>query len=523
MMNKRLLFAGLIILLAGIVAGVFAAARPTTPLPLLTNTPGPTNTATIVVAAANPTATLTPTSPATPTVTTFAPRITLRPTYTRTPTPVPTVVSPTPTIPVGFPSALTTRQPTLAVLNEYLTHRSFTFFTTDYLSPDPIRSNWWVGSLEALSEQAEIFYVDVNGDEELDLTISERVPPYVTTRGYLFIMLWAEDHYLEPFIVGGSSIYGSPLQRLTFEDWTGDSTPEIVFDQATNRGGTGYLYEVWVKYVVYCESTCSIAWYNQLIFRRQVYTATSYSINYIEHSNDALGHPSISVISEGFSPPLVWEPAISGERSAYHIIRDKTQSTWVWNGAEFLFVNEIVLEKGKEIVSQSVLTATHSSGIQAFITVAPYEDKPEVIIDQCALVISDVAIGEPFVCDSNFTQVFWQDVTNDSHEELVVISYALNEQRLQAYQWDGTNVWLIADVTGTTIESDLYGVRLENLDEDAALEIRVGNIERVSSNCKVYEADSEHPYEDCWYAELVFFDTWYDWNGATYVDRGRVP
>lgn len=46
---------------------------------------------------------------------------------------------------------------------------------------------------------------------------------------------------------------------------------------------------------------CSIAWYNQLIFRRQVYTATSYSINYIEHSNDALGDPSISVISEGLS------------------------------------------------------------------------------------------------------------------------------------------------------------------------------------------------------------------------------
>lgn len=74
-------------------------------------------------------------------------------------------------------------------------------------------------------------------------------------------------------------------------------------------------------------------------------------------------------------------------------------------------------------------------GVQAFITVAPYEDKPEVIIDQCALVISDVAIGEPFGCDSrNFTAGFWQDVANDSHEELVVISYALNEQRLQAYQ-----------------------------------------------------------------------------------------
>lgn len=96
--------------------------------------------------------------------------------------------------------------------------------------------------------------MDVNGDQELDLTISERVPPYVTTRGYLFIMLWAEDHYLEPFIVGVLSIYGSPLQRLTFEDWTGDPHQRL-FLIRQQIGRTGYLYEVWVKYVVYCVST----------------------------------------------------------------------------------------------------------------------------------------------------------------------------------------------------------------------------------------------------------------------------
>lgn len=80
-----------------------------TPLPLLTNTPGRLNKyGDDCGCGREPTAHLdTPIIlPATPTVTTFAPRITLRPTYTRTPTPVPTVVSPTPTIPVGFPSAL---------------------------------------------------------------------------------------------------------------------------------------------------------------------------------------------------------------------------------------------------------------------------------------------------------------------------------------------------------------------------------------------------------------------------------
>lgn len=73
------------------------------------------------------------------------------------------------------------------------------------------------------------------------------------------------------------------------------------------------------------------------------------------------------------------------------------------------------------------------------------------------------------------------------------------------------------------VKSPIYGTRLENIDDDNALEILAGNYELAGSNCKIADLPFLGPTEDCWYAELNFYDTVYDWDGTTYVDRGRVP
>lgn len=179
-------------------------------------------------------------------------------------------------------------------------------------------------------------------------------------------------------------------------------------------------------------------------------------------------------------------------------------------------------DKEYSIYYQPKLAATSQSGNQATLSITT-EDR-EKGRSKCTLSINGKAMWQSFTCYQSLVWVTWQDVNQDGREDVVITYHApFAELGVLVYEWDGLDVHLIADVEGKIIQPDLYGTRLENIDDDNALEILAGNYELAGSNCKIADLPFLGPTEDCWYAELNFYDTVYDWDGTTYVDRGRVP
>lgn len=107
--------------------------------------------------------------------------------------------------------------------------------------------------------------------------------------------------------------------------------------------------------------------------------------------------------------------------------------------------------------------------------------------DICQLSVENEPIGQLFGCKENFTTVKWLDITNDEQAEIVVVALSggnpadqegnpLSEidcvhQRFLAYQWSNQTAIEIANVAGCVVKDNLYGVKLEDWDNDGQTEI----------------------------------------------------
>lgn len=328
-----------------------------------------------------------------------------------------------------------------------------------------------------------IVYEDINGDYENDLIIY----------GYhgLFILLWTGETYSQPFRIrsqwGTSAAkYGSDM-NVSFRDWTGDHVLDVIYDEGSSSGGTGFEVTVVERSIIHCvEKTCSLAWQDTLSAN-----ATDYNTGGLRRyqrtmqpMTDSSGRPALRIVDGGFSIYCCFETTSSDPVDSLDIYAS-TLSIYSWNGNEFTLSDRQVVSQKHIIDEQSSLQTTSPSGFTATIF---WRDNLGAgnANEYCQLLISGKPVGPYWGCRHKFTTVEWKDITGDRQDEAVVITYsagypygpdkllsdeACMHQRILAYQWDGKNAPEIANVVGCVMGQDLYGVRLEDYDKDGQLEI----------------------------------------------------
>ncbi|MBK8901467.1 MAG: hypothetical protein IPM53_09815 [Anaerolineaceae bacterium] len=436
---------------------------------------------------------------------TNTPRLEPSPTTISTPTTTATATAvPTPSF------SLTQRKSTLAEIETFLTQSPVLFFYPDRGLELVSLSDYFTEN--DLTEHTEIFYEDVNGDGESDLILADMFP-FLWNNGFVVVSLWDGEQYGTPLVIMDGAKY-SPGLRVKFEDWTNDANPEVIFDFKSDTGGTGFLETAWTRYVIHCQTSCNVAWWG-ITGQLSNYTSIGLVTTITERSLDEEGNPSFAVINESFYAPDVKG---YGHISSSQRVFTSTMKTYTWNGTFFDKISENVLEPAYTVTSDSVLSAGSQTYGTATITSELDESDSYRPIFRCTLNLNDKPIGESFECLPDFTKIFWQDITSDGTEELVVLATGLGTQQLLAYEFEEQEATQIANAVGVIIRSDLFGVRLDDIDKDGQLEILTGSgYVTEGSNCKVYENIYPDPAEFCWWYELDLQEQIYKWNGEMFV------
>lgn len=366
-----------------------------------------------------------------------------------------------------------------------------------------------------LSGVAKITFQDLNGDGEDDLIVSDLIS-FGWGQGSMTILLWDGTGYSDPAMLVGFSKYTS-LHRVTFDDWTGDGLPEVVYDFASDTGGTGILEQTHTRRIVHCGQTCELVW-SQLLGRK----TTDYSVGrtnvetnrYIDQDARSV----VTVATDAFHAPSLLPIISSGHLDVF----TSTWSSYVWNGIVFEKEEDLVTALPTQIEAQSQLFSESSTGANARLLSVINKSVHTRPIYDCQLYINETAIGDPVSCDPNFTRIEWLDLTGDGQDEIVIIAVAFATQRLLAYEWTGDNsTHLIADVTGDIIRPDLFGVRIADLDGDGIPEIVTG-VDGVGE--PTYCQQEENPYDDdpptidvCWY-DWILGEITYRWDGSRFAE-----
>jgi hypothetical protein len=217
-----------------------------------------------------------------------------------------------------------------------------------------------------------------------------------------------------------------------------------------------------------------------------------------------------------------------------------TQEIYVWDGTTFDLTETKVLREPTIVEEDASLEANSELG-RATVAVEN-NHRAGGNNDFCQLFLNNEPVGDLFGCKRNFTTVEWRDVTEDGRPEVVVealsgarpsafrgtwpdVEYedwvTLSEiecvhQHLLAYQWDGATATKIADVEGCLVQSDLYGVRLSDLDDDGQVEIVAANSWYTERECP---ADVLYY---CWF-EFGYENNVFKWNGTEFVLWDTVP
>ena len=344
------------------------------------------------------------------------------------------------------------------------------------------------------------YYVDVSGDKQDDLIIHGS--------DFVIVFLWQGEYYTEPYLVLRQPWkYGSSSQ-IYFEDWTGDHINEIVFDFRGGTGGTGASGNSWFRHLVHCkDDICQVIWHHPVFTLLNWFydNGLVYSQTETKLQNDKTNHPSIQTYTKGFDISMSnWNP------ETYQVYTT-TLSTYSWDGVEFALDRTKVITPERMIQAQSTLTSTSITGVVASVSYGV-----------CQLHVEEV-VSQKFGCKPNFTIVRWQDITNDDILEVVVttLSAATSEdvapsqavwneeeclnQRLIAYEWDKGILHEVANIAGCVVQSDLYGVRLEDYDSDGQVEIVAAS--KLTS--------SPLTYLD--WSEPIMEDRIYKWNGSEFT------
>jgi hypothetical protein len=325
-----------------------------------------------------------------------------------------------------------------------------------------------------------LIYEDVSSDGEADLIVYDYTD--------LFVFIWLGDHYLEPFYILETPGLRDPAHiTVSFQDWTGDKVPEIMFDYHFTGGGTGVWVYATSHRLIHCERQgCQEVWSNgsSETYDYNLGGLARYELD-LRPVLDETGRPAIRAFQEGFS--IYCCDLDSGVTSPQSLdVYTSTVSIYSWEGQIFKLTDQQIASRAYRITGQSVLKATNSAGVQATIWWKDnnFADNGN---DYCQLLVNGEAVSSYFGCKRNFTTVEWRDITNDQQAEIVVITFSaafpmdfdgnrLSEetcahQRLLAYQWRDNQAIEIANVAGCVLRKDLYGVQIEDFDQDGQVEI----------------------------------------------------
>ena len=486
-----------------------------------TNTPVPTSTPT-----PKPSQTAVSTE-------TLAPHPTLTPSTTATSTPSATyTLSPTATS-TSLPF-LDVRYPTVEELEAYLLNIS----SEEFRLHTPFTAN------------AKFIFEDVNGDREEDLIVSD----FMT----IGVLVWDNNHYRKPFLIQKYPGRWEPSSHIYLEDWTNDGVPEVVFDYRIDGGVTGVRYADWTKFIIHCppinEESCNVAWSGKIAAITNDYNGGGLDLYQasLDRNTNEDGLISLYVTTNAFAiyswgwhlaPNFSDSPIISslgdpasGFPNDYYLeslnVYTSTLSVFTWDGNTFLWQDTEILEPTDNIDAQNSLEAVNNEGQTAIIS-AEFNGAPTYQNDSCQLIIDGTLAGTKFGCKQNFTTVYWQDITGDGQEELVIIalSGAYDEfgdhlsdkncvhQRLLVYQQTNSQLIEIANITGCVMQSDLYGVEVQDVDGDGQVEILAVDGVLTEPNCDETPYAIEGIY--CWY-ELGHQDEIYKWNGSEFVYSGLL-
>lgn len=464
-------------------------------------------------------------------ITTLEPTITPLSVLTSTNT---SPIEPTSMLTITPVPVITNRQPSIAELEKYLTELS--------LREDPI------------GHVIETMYEDINGDGEVDLVISDFL--------FVGIFIWQDTHYSGAFIYQGYPWKYDPGSRITLEDWTNDGIPEVIFDLRDDTGGTGVRVTNWTRYVIHCpknKSACRVIWAGLLGSIYEGYGPGGVSllqadVNLVSKEDDTLNldvnTESFAIYSSGniFYTSHVGDGILSysgGRESEGYPpyfpleslkVYTSTLDIFSWNGIEFEWQETRILKPAIYTDSIAVLEAQNSEGQTASITTRSNKDAG-LSNDICQLAVDSVALGLPFGCKNNFTVVKWQDVIGDEQAELVVIAYSgvytnsgfegeylspdkdCIHQRVIIYQQENAQFKQIANVTGCVVQSDLYGIRFQDIDEDGQVEILAASSWFTAPRCWSRILGPEGQQDNCWY-EFGYQNEVYKWNGSEFIYWG---
>jgi len=397
---------------------------------------------------------------------------------------------------------LTERQPTLEQLEAYLVQ-----FT------DGSNFRWY---------ENPFHYIDLNGDGELDLVAEGHM--------HVTVMLWLGHQYNEPY---QRYIFGSPrnpYSKVEFADWTFDGTPEVVFHNRTAYSGSDIGGDVFRDSIIHCTlSECHVIWEEVVFDNYNGYSMDGRWIQQmtIQHTVDMMGIPQLQTITTEFVYGCAYDCSLKNdlpvpEGQYFHTVRNRVgaviQKDYFWNGYDYQLQSEKRLYEPYFIEFQNENSALSQTDAYARLDIEsvsvgyPWGEFP-----QCQLSINNIKFGEPFIC--NQATISWTDMTGDGNEELIIEAYAgfsgvqegeteCAHQRLIGYQSIDKEFIQIANITGCLSQIDMFGLRMENLDDDSALEI-------VSAgDLFVYDEDPCMGMR-CWY-EPNHINEIYDWNGTEY-------
>jgi len=539
-MNKYLYSISLLLILAlsACTAGTSTSPAQTAISESLLRTPTPTPTSTHSISLTITTPTIAPSPTANPSYTpqnTATPRVYA--TITRLPSLTPTL-TPTPTLIPTLDSSqlLQPRNPSLEEIKTYLFNLPTEYFHSihddlEYVADQVSTFKNYRGFSEAL----QLTYEDVNGDQQDDLIVTD-----VLLTG---IFLWGNSEYLTPFVMLGSEWKYSPASHTSFADWTGDSTPEVIFDYRSDSGGTGVSYSGWETFVIHCDHTeCIVIWNGGLTSLYSDYNLGGLTLfqstlnRYTEDGQLLLerNRSHFSIYDSYYWPPeSYWDVPLEALK-----VYTSTQEIYIWDGSMFTLIETNVIRQPYIITGTATFEATHELD-RATIT---FENNhlADANNDFCQLILNEEPIGEYFGCKRNFTTVEWRDITGDGQPDIVIRAFSgarpsalkgtwpevedwlllsdidCAHQHLLAYQWNGLTARKIADVEGCVVQDDLYGVRLTDLDSDGQVEIMAANQWFTEEECIGTIRFS------CWY-EFGYANNIFKWNGLEFVLTDTVP
>ena len=387
-----------------------------------------------------------------------------------------------------------------------------------------------------------LIYRDVNGDAEDDLIIFTGIG-YGTDGDGLF--LWDTNHYVGPIDLR-SGWHESFLEgtRLDFADWTGDGVPEVVIDGAFfDHMGTGMNETWWETRVLHCmELECHPIWEGIVasVFQDDNWGGVCASRLAITHQTSSGGSPQLRVVTHHFRVFGCGEMGEEEWAVRDHLRVERSETiTLAWDGYEFVEVSRQVARLEDDIPSDARLAALSNSGTAAVVEVEFETRIPANGV--CHLLIDGVHVGPTFGCRSTFTKVDWRDITGDGQEDVVVEAFSgatapetdFYEEpcahiRLLAFSRRRDTGWTqIANVVGCVVSEDLFGVRVEDYDNDSRMEVvaAANPTAGFGDYCDCPFLDSHEGtlpspdalIESCRFFPFTYEVDIYEWDGSAFV------